>query len=463
VSSATVAEAEGTGDAAEVTSRRRRAWWGRADRMTRAVAVVVALQIVAVLVFGVIAVQKDPLWAPIDEGAHFDNVIYVASHGSYPVLGKVYASEQELAISQGRYPRQTTINPRTYGLAGLSYEAFQPPLYYYVAAPVTMLSANFHTKAILLRYFGLLLLLVSIALLARLSRHVLKRQWLFGLAGGLLLFLMPGLLLRMVTISNLALGLPLAILILTEFWIAWERGAWRRLPLCGFLVGAGVLSDLYLAELALVYVIVALVLCWRHRSGLTVLAAAMGSVLGVLVVLPWVVFNEIKYHAVTAAAIARVEQQPLINPHHLTYTVGQLPSQTVNLLFQPLLPEEWGGRLLGHPVWGYAASIFEIAVVPIAVLVALSLGRRLLRDGSWMLVVPWFCNLGLVWYIQVGEQTSSMQARYLFPTLLPLLLCAVAAVVVQFRARLPLLLTLAGGTAFLVGLWAFLVPNISMT
>ncbi len=148
------------------------------------------------------------------------------------------ASEQELAIGQGTYPRRTTINPRTDGLGGLSYEA-QPPLYYYLATPVFFLSGNYHTKAILLRYFGLLLLVASIALFARLSRHVLKERWLLGFAGGLLIYLMPGVIVRMVTISDLNLAIPLATLTVTELWIAWERRSSTRLLLCGFLVGCG--------------------------------------------------------------------------------------------------------------------------------------------------------------------------------------------------------------------------------
>ena len=77
-------------------------------------AVLVGIQIVAVVTFGVFTIQRYPLWSVVDEGAHFDNVVYVAAHGSYPVLGKTLATEQELAIGQGIYPRHTTINPRTY-------------------------------------------------------------------------------------------------------------------------------------------------------------------------------------------------------------------------------------------------------------------------------------------------------------------------------------------------------------
>ena len=121
----------------------------------------IACQLAAVVAFATVTIVQYPLWSPVDEGAHFDNVLYVAEHGSYPVLGRTLASEPVLAIGQGVYPRPTTVNPRRIGLGGLSYEAFQPPLYYYLAAPVFYLSGTYHTKAIWLRCFGLLLLLVA--------------------------------------------------------------------------------------------------------------------------------------------------------------------------------------------------------------------------------------------------------------------------------------------------------------
>jgi 4-amino-4-deoxy-L-arabinose transferase-like glycosyltransferase len=433
------------------------------DHLTQAAGLLVVLQVIAVIVFGVITIQRYPLWSPVDEGAHFDNVIYVAAHGSYPVLGKTPASEQELAIGQGRYPRHTTINARTYGLGGLSYEAFQPPLYYYVAAPVSMLSGNYHTKAILLRYFGLLLLLASIALLARLSRHVLRRWWILGMAGGLLVFLMPGVIVRMVTISDFNLALPLVVLTLTELWLAWQRQSWRRLLLSGALVGASVLTDLYLVELAAVYALVALTIVWRHRTRAVLLWTAAGGAVAALVVLPWLVFNEVKYHMVTATAIAKREQLAIVNPTNVHYSLGQVPGQTLQILFKPLMPQEFGGILANHSVYSYAADTFEYLIIPAAIVLALALGRRLLTSGLWILAVPFVVNLLLCWYIDVGQQwnSGSMVPRYVYPTLAPLALFSAAAVVARVRSVRPLLITMTAATAFLVVVWIHLVPSIS--
>ena len=434
-------------------------------KATLVAATVVVLQVAAVVVFAVITIVRYPLWSVVDEGAHFNNIVYIAEHGSYPVLGKTYASEQELAIGAGVYPKRTTINPRTDGLGGLSYEAFQPPLYYYLATPLFFLSGNYHTKAIILRFFGLFLLVVSIALFARLSRHVLKERWLLGLAGGLLIYLMPGVIVRMVTISDINLALPLATLIVTELWIAWERRSSVRLLLCGFLVGCGVLTDLYLAELIPVLLLVAATVLWQNRRARDLLNALAGTVIVGLTVLPWLIFNEVKYHSLTASALAKREQLSTVNPNHIRDTIGQIPGLTVQNLFQPVLPQEWVVRFVGHSPIAYLATIFQILIIPGALVLALALGRRFVTKGYWLLIVPWIFNLAACWHIDIGQQwvSGSMVARYTYPTLPFLGLLIVAAMVALFRNIRPLLVSISASSAFLVGLWLFLIPNIHVT
>ena len=429
-------------------------------RAAQLAAAIVVAQIVAVVVFGAITAVRAPLWSPVDEGAHFSNVAYIADHGSYPVLGKTLANEEAVAIGQGVYPRHTTIDRRTDGLAGLSYEAFQPPLYYYAAVPVFDLSGNYHTKAIALRFFGLLLLLAAIGLFARLSRRVLRARWLCGLAAGMLVFFMPGFVARMVIISNLALAVPLGILAVTELWIAWEERSVRRLPVCGLLVGCCLLTDLYLAVLVPLFGAVLVYAVWVHRDRAGALWAAAGAGLAVVVLVPWLAFDEAKYHALTAASLAKVEQQPTVNPHHLHYALGTLPGLTAENLFQPLLPQEWGGALIGHSLLNYLATVFQVLVIPVVAVLALALGRRLLTGGYWLLVAPWFLNIALIWYVQVGEQWEDMLPRYTLCTLPLLALAAAAFVVTRFRTVRPLLWTVAASAAFLLVLWIRLVPSI---
>ncbi|HEY2215467.1 MAG TPA: hypothetical protein VGH31_10450 [Acidimicrobiales bacterium] len=434
-------------------------------KMTRALRVIVAVQMIAVMAFGSITIMKYPLWSLVDEGAHFDNIAYIAQHGSLPVLGHALATEQELAIAEGLDPTHASIDPRKHGLGGLAYEAFQPPLYYYLATPAFFLSSDYHTKAIILRFFGLGLFVVAIALLARLSRHVLKRRWLIGLAGGMLIFLMPGVMVRAVTISDVNLAVPIAIATVTELWIAWERRSSYRVITAGLLVGCGVLTDLYLAEMVPIFIVVAVITMVGNVSRAHRIRCVAGVALAAAVTVPWFVFNEIHYKALTASNLAKKEQLSTVNRHHLHFGLSEIPGLTVQTLFAPLMPQEWSTWLTGHDLLVYGATLFEVCIVPAAIVLAVALWRRTLQSGYWILILPWLCNIALCWYIDYGQQWQSgaMVARYTYPTLVILGLFTAAAASVFIRSNRTWLVTLITGTAFLIVLWGHLVPSIHDT
>jgi Dolichyl-phosphate-mannose-protein mannosyltransferase len=423
----------------------------------------VIVQVAAVVVFGTIAIARYPLWSVVDEGAHYDNVIWIATHGSLPVLGKAPASEQQLAIRQGLYPRRSTIVPAKYGLGGLSYEAFQPPLYYVVASPVSLLSSNYRTKAYLLRFFGLALLLLAIALYARLSRHVLKKRWLYGLSAGLLIFMMPGIIIRSVTISNVNLAIPIFIAAVTEMWIAWERRSPRRLVVAGGLVGLSVLTDLYLAELVPVLIILGIDLVRTRRTWIDAAWALAAGVVAFVIVLPWLIFNEIHFHALTASTLVKAEQDYLVNPHHLHDSIGQLPNLTVNSLLAPLMPQEWATYLPSHPGWSELATVFQVLLIPGVIVLVGVLGRRLLSSGLWLLALPWVFNILLCWYIDIAQMPDTLIARYTYPSLTLLGLLGAAGLLQLTRSVRPLVVISALGSFFLIALWISAVPLIATT
>lgn len=102
-------------------------------------------------------VARFPVWAPIDEGAHYSYIQEIAQHGRLPVLGKTYTSEAVLAIYHHANLAYFYVNPATQGLRGLSYEAFQPPLYYILAAPVFAAVPGYIDKVYAVRAFDLTL------------------------------------------------------------------------------------------------------------------------------------------------------------------------------------------------------------------------------------------------------------------------------------------------------------------
>jgi hypothetical protein len=183
----------------------------------------VILQLAALLVLGALVVARFPTFAEVDERAHYSYVQEVAEERRLPVLGRDLISPEAQAVEDGTWPRPSPRDPRELGFEGQSYEAFQPPLYYLVTAPVFALVDDYRHKLYGLRAFDLLLLLCAVALLALLARAVFAGRWLLPFSLGLAVLLWPGVLVRMVTVSNSALELPLALAFLLAVWRATER------------------------------------------------------------------------------------------------------------------------------------------------------------------------------------------------------------------------------------------------
>jgi hypothetical protein len=110
----------------------------------------------------------------------------------------------------------------------------------------------------------------------------------------------------------------------------------------------------------------------------------------------------------------------------------------------------------------YLATIFQVLLIPMAIVLALALGRRIVSSGLWILGVPWVCNIVLCWYIDIGQQwqSGSMVARYTYPTLPALALFVVAAALTLSLSVRPFLVTTAVSSVFLIVLWVHLVPTI---
>lgn len=426
----------------------------------RTLVAVILVQLVAIAVVSSIVAAQFKVWSPLDEEAHYSYVQQIAEHGTLPVLGKTETSLQGLAIGQGIYPHRTTIDPKTDGLGGLNYEAFQPPLYYIVAVPAFDLTSNYLDKVYALRGFDLVLLMASIALAGRLARLVLKDRWMIGWSMTLVFFLLPGVVVRFATISDLALAVPLAILFISELWVAWERHSTRRLVVAGAIGGLCVLTYLELVVLLPVFALVVVAEAWRRwqdgrwRDHLWWLVAA--CVVPIVLMAPWFISNELHYHLLTAGSIAIKEQTSIINPDHVHYTLSELPGQTVQLIFDVVLPQEWWSALAGRSLMTYLFEILTVLMIPFSLLMVASRGRRLWSVRQGILVLPWAIEVLEMWYIRYGEQWN-IAPRYTYPTLPVLLIAASSASWTAFRNRAVLVMIVGGATAMLAVLWIFLI------
>jgi hypothetical protein len=233
--------------------------WGRAGLLGL---------LAALLVLGATTVARFHVWADVDERAHYSFVQSVAEDRRLPAIDDPVSAEVQ-AITDGTWPRPSPRSPEDAGLAGRSYEAFQPPLYYALAAPAFHAVPDHRDKVLALRAFDAGLLLVAVAVLAALARalHPERGARTAALIGAALVLLWPGVLVRAVTVSNTPLELVLAPALLLALWNAWQGGAARWWWVAGTLLGLALLTKLTLVYLlAPVGLVAASALAGRDRG-----------------------------------------------------------------------------------------------------------------------------------------------------------------------------------------------------
>src|SRR3954454_24782554 len=120
----------------------------------------IVAQVVAVAVLAAITVARYPVWTLVDEAQHFDYIQAIADDGHLPVITDLVSPEVE-AIDENVYPAPPKRDRAKRGLAGRSYEAQQPPLYYVLAVPVFAVASDYKTKVRIVRAFDVLFLVAA--------------------------------------------------------------------------------------------------------------------------------------------------------------------------------------------------------------------------------------------------------------------------------------------------------------
>ena len=169
------------------------------------------VQLAALLVAAVATVARFPVWALVDEAAHFDYVQSIAEDGRLPVLDEDRVHDEVLAIDEGVYPAAPRVPASERGLFGRSYEGFQPPLAYLLATPVVR-GAERPRGASCGRCAGSASCCSAwrSCLTWLLARRVVPDAPLAAFSAALTFLLWPGVVVRAVTFSNAGLELAWA-------------------------------------------------------------------------------------------------------------------------------------------------------------------------------------------------------------------------------------------------------------
>jgi 4-amino-4-deoxy-L-arabinose transferase-like glycosyltransferase len=345
--------------------------------------VLVAIQLAAIVVLGGVTAFRFHIWADVDERAHYANVQAIAEGGRYPRQPDLVSADVQ-AITDGTYPRPSPNDPRSQGLAGRSYEAVQPPLYYLLAAPAFLAPVDYRHKVLVLRLFDLALLVATLALAGALCREVLGSRWRAGYTAVLATMLWPGVLVRMITISNDVLALPAGLLVALLAMRAWKRQSPEWLLWAGVSLGAALLTKATLVFMIPVLLATAIsALRWRVAWAR---AAAVGSiVVALLIITPWLVANEVRYG--TWSFVGGSPEVAALYPSDLGRgTGGVLPR--VGRLTVASLPQEFSYEYEALTVGNAVTRGLVIALVAFGVAAALVARRRLGASPYMVLGLP---------------------------------------------------------------------------
>jgi hypothetical protein len=411
------------------------------------------LQVTAILVVGVTTVARFHIFALVDELPHLAYVQEVADHARLPWLGHSYVSWQELAIERHTYPRPSSLNPRLIGFGGASYEAWQPPLYYVLASTAFDIPHDYRHKIFAVRAFDLLLLMATVAILARLARAVFKERWPVPYCLALSTLLWPGVIVRTITISDAALELPLVSLYVLALWNATAMPRIPSLLVAGALAGLCILTQLTLVCLVPLLAVPIAALFrkrgWRPTMGTTALTVALPT----MFVAPWLASNLSRYGAFTASATLE-HMQEAFEPGTRQYGVGVVTSNLWRFA-QAALPQEWWPEYRG--TLGVIAIALPCMLTLACALAVIGRPRSLRSLAGILLAGPMLLGFAtLAAIVLLAGWQSSFMPRFLNP-MLPLFALFVAWSWMQLKTDTRATLGLASvSTVATSSIWVYM-------
>jgi hypothetical protein len=266
-------------------------------------AALTAMAIVLTLVIGIHDARR-AVYGPIDEVTHTAYVLAVAKDGIPPELGRdrAFVGDRKIAPRDVRIPAPDKVGsaPIPVGYFGevKQDEAIQPPLYYYVAAPVTWFVSG-RDKVVALRVLNVVLCLITLLLIFFAVRDLAGSPlgggiaaMLFASAGGVISVF------AFVTNGAIMLTLGIAAIWLSARGIRDRRVTW---PLVA-VSAAFAITQIIVVPLAAACLLAPVV--WRARAEGRPAFRSLGTRVGVAAVplVLWVLSNLVRYHWVLPKA-----------------------------------------------------------------------------------------------------------------------------------------------------------------
>ena len=282
--------------------------------------VILGLICLLAIVKGLIFSSIRPIWSPIDEMQHFHYIQYVAETGHLPIQGETLMSRENKALGarlhssekQGWPPHlESDPDPEArLWLGSFSYEAWQPPLYYFLMTPLYLISGPGLVRSIhLLRAANIFIMALTVLFTYRIAKAVFPYAESVALGSALLVALIPGFSGPTTQITNDSLsGLFGAVVV----FLTLRHGVAAHFPtkscaIIGLLLGLSVLVKInggFLLPPVLLVIVLDAVVAGR-KVGSLAKSLIIVMLLFLVTVTPWLLWNFAHYGALTAAAVQR--------------------------------------------------------------------------------------------------------------------------------------------------------------
>ncbi|MCL4263695.1 MAG: DUF2142 domain-containing protein [Anaerolineae bacterium] len=434
------------------------------------------LIVITYLGLGILYIRQTPAWQSPDEPAHYNYVRQLAD-GRLPVMewgdyDEAYRNE----VVSSRFAPQYDITP-------ITYEDWQPPLYYLLQTPVFLLTSGSLTA---MRFISLILGAGVVILAYAIARLLLPQQEWVAWSTAVLVAFMPQHLSMMASTNNDALAelLIAANLLLLLKWTR-QPEATRRLWWLGLLLGLGFLTKGTVYLMAPVIAVALVWPGWRHwgqiaRNGVRVFAPAF--LLGAL----WWGRNMAVYGGLDilgktrhdAVVVGQIRTTEWIAQYGLAGTVSRFLQTTFNSFWG-----QFGWMAVPMPPWVYWLLLVLVVTAVTGLFLAPFVWpsnqsepngwlRRLPISNLQFTILALLMLLTVVLHVGYNLTFVQHQGRYLFPALIPLALGTAVglgawAVIMAEKVRqphLPYMLPVGLGLALvlldLVALYRYIIPNL---
>lgn len=436
----------------------------------------VVLIVLAYLAVGALYATNTPAWQAPDEPAHYNYIRQLAA-GDFPVIEPDDYDEnyRSRAVSSSFAP--------DYPIEPLTYEDWQPPLYYLLLTPVFLLTGGALTAlrlTSLLLGAGILVAAYGVALL----RWPHKR-WLALTATAFVAFL-PQHVAILSSVNNDSLSeLIIALILWTVaanlvFAQHDERVSPRRWLLTGVLLGFGFVTKLTTYIMAPLLLIAILVIyreqyCTALRSLFVafVPAAFLGSIWWLRNLLVYDGFDPLATMAHDAAVVGQPRTAEWIASYGLLETLERFAGTTFRSFWGQF---GWMGVLMEPRIYQLLLA-FSVLVVA-GILWRSTLARPNSHQspnrqaiGSLRLILVVLFILNVLLYIGYNLTYVQHQGRYLFAALIPIAIGVAAGIESWVRpvtarwaaasAAVPLFFSLALIGLDLLALFRYIVPQLA--